>query len=179
VDFVIRPPHVSEIPRLGEIERDGDRRYRGDAGVPDGFDDAASPAQLRRALADGRLWVAVVASGGSWPDGDLIGFALAEPVDGNAHLEQLSVALAFQGRGVGRRLIDTVCAWARDQAMAAVTLCTFSDVVWNRPLYEHMGFVVLPEHRWTPELRAVFESDAVLGLELSRRVVMRRDLAES
>jgi hypothetical protein len=57
-----------------------------------------------------------------------------------------------------------------------VTLCTFSDVDWNRPLYEHLGFSVLPEDRWTPGLRAVFDSDAALGLDLSRRVVMRRDI---
>jgi GNAT superfamily N-acetyltransferase len=178
VDIVIRLAGPSEIPRLGEIERDGDRRYRGYPGVPDGFDDTASPAQLRQAQADGRLWVALAADGRSPPHGEPVAFALVEPVDGNAHLEQLSVVTAFQGQGIGRRLVETVCAWAAARAMVAVTLCTFSDVGWNRPLYEHLGFVVLPEDGWTPGLRAVFESDAALGLDLSRRVVMRRHLPE-
>ena len=174
MDIVIRPPLLSEIPRLGEIERDGDRRYRGYAGVPDGFDDAAAPEQLHEALVDGRLWVAETVVGASAPGPDLVGFALAEIVDGNVHLEQVSVVRSCHGRGVGRRLVETVCAWAQEQAMPAVTLCTFSDVEWNRPLYEHLGFHVLPEERWTPGLRAVFDSDARLGLDLERRVVMHR-----
>jgi GNAT superfamily N-acetyltransferase len=176
VDIVIRAPLTSEIPRLPEIERDGDRRYRGYPGVPDGFDDTAPPEQLQRARADGRLWVASAASGGPPPTAEPVAFALVEPVDGQAHLEQLSVVRAFQGRGIGRLLVETVCSWAAVQKVAAVTLCTFSDVDWNRPLYEHLGFSVLPEDRWTPGLRAVFDSDAALGLDLSRRVVMRRDI---
>ena len=51
---------------------------------------------------------------------------------------------------------------------------TFGDVAWNRPLYEHLGFVVLPAERWTPGLRDLFEADGELGLDLSRRVVMVR-----
>ncbi|HVC71977.1 MAG TPA: GNAT family N-acetyltransferase [Acidimicrobiales bacterium] len=180
MDIVIRSPQASEIARLGEIERDGDRRYRGYGGVPEGFDDTAPPAQLERARTDGRLWVGERLwpgeADGSHPHGELVAFALVEPVDGGAHLEQLSVLQALQGRGIGGRLIETVCAWASGQALPAVTLCTFSDVPWNRLLYEHLGFVVLAEDRWTPGLRAVFESDAALGLDLSRRVIMRRPL---
>ncbi len=79
---------------------------------------------------------------------------------------------------MGGRLIDTVVGWAREGSMAVVTLCTFSDVAWNRPLYEHLGFQVLPEARWTPGLRALFEHDGALGLDLGRRVVMCRDVAD-
>ncbi len=179
MDIVIREARTAEIPRLGEIERDGDRRYQGYSGVPDGFDDAASPTKLAEAIADGRLWVADTAEGESSLAGEVVAFALVELVDGNAHLEQLSVLLAFQGRGIGGRLIETVCTWAATRVLAAVTLCTFSDVDLNRPLYEHLDFVVLPEDLWTPGLRTVFESDAGLGLDLSRRVVMRRPLPDT
>jgi GNAT superfamily N-acetyltransferase len=180
MDVVIRPAGAHEIGRLGDVERDGDRRYAGYDGIPDGFDDAVAPSTLVRACDEGRLWVADAPTGagseGSSDEGGIIGFALAEAVDGHAHLAQLSVRLSFQGRGVGRRLVDTVCAWARDRSLPAVTLCTFSDVAWNRPLYEHLGFVTLPEADWTPGLRALFEADATLGLDLGRRVVMRLDL---
>jgi GNAT superfamily N-acetyltransferase len=177
VDVVIRPAGAGEIACLGEVERDGDRRYAGYDGVPAGFDDAVAPSTLERARQEGRLWVAVGMSGGETEpgsgDGEIIGFALADSVGGDAHLAQLSVRLAFQGRGVGRRLVDAVVAWARDGSMAAVTLCTFGDVGWNRPLYEHLGFVVVPEEQWTPPVRAAFEGDGALGLDLDRRVVMR------
>lgn len=174
MDVVIRQARTSEISRLGEIERDGDRRFRGYSGVPAGFDDVAAPAQLQQALADGRLWVAVAEAADRERGPDVLGFALVEPVDGNAHLEQLSVVRAHHGQGIGRQLLEAVCLWAADQSLAAVTLCTFSDVEWNRPLYEHLGFAVVPDDRWSPGLRAVFDSDAALGLDLSRRVVMRR-----
>jgi len=177
VDVVIRPALAHEIALLGDVERDGDRRYSGYDGVPVGFDETVASSLLEKARHDGRLWVAcpvVGAGAGSTPDdGAMIGFALVEPIDGHAHLAQLSVRLAVQGRGVGRRLIGAVSRWARDQGMVAVTLCTFSDVEWNRPFYEHLGFVVLPDEQWTPALRALFESDGALGLDLARRVVMR------
>ena len=111
-------------------------------------------------------------TGGGSDDGEIIGFVLAQTVEGRAHLAQVSLRLSFQGQGTGRRLVETVVEWAREQAMDRLTLCTFSDVGWNRPLYEHLGFVVLPEERWTPGLRALFESDGALGLDLGRRVVM-------
>jgi len=176
VDVVIRPPLAPEVALLGDVERDGDRRYAGYDGVPVGFDDTVAPSSLDEARRDGRLWVACPTvgdlPGSTSDDGEIIGFALVQRVDGAAHLAQLSVRLAFQGRGVGRRLVGTVCRWAREQAMTAVTLCTFSDVAWNRPFYERLGFVVLPEERWTPGLRAVFEGDGALGLDPARRVVM-------
>jgi GNAT superfamily N-acetyltransferase len=177
VDVVIRPARAGEIAVLGEVERDGDRRYAGYDGVPAGFDDTVEPSTLEGARQEGRLWVAAVMSGretgpGSG-EGEIIGFALADILDGEAYLAQLSVRLAFQGRGVGRELVDAVLAWARERSLAAVTLCTFGDVGWNRPLYEGLGFVVVPEEQWTPPVRSAFEADGALGLDLDRRVVMR------
>jgi GNAT superfamily N-acetyltransferase len=180
VDVVIRAARADETDGLAEVERDGDRRYRGYDGVPVGFDDTVAPAILRRAAGEGRLWVATSGvgrgAGHRSDDGTLIGFALAETIDDRAHLAQVSVCLGWQGRGVGRRLIAAVTGWAADGGLGAVTLCTFADVEWNRPLYEHLGFAVVPEEQWTPGLRAVFEADGALGLDLRRRVVMRLDL---
>ena len=174
MDVVIRPARAHEVAGLPEVERDGDRRYRGYDGVPAGFDDTVAVATLEKAAAEGRLWVAGTVVEGGADEAGILGFALAEVVDGQAHLAQLSVRLDAQGRGVGRRLVDTVLSWAADGGLDGVTLCTFADVSWNRPLYEHLGFVVLPDERWTPGLRALFEADGELGLDLSRRVVMVR-----
>jgi GNAT superfamily N-acetyltransferase len=178
VDVVIRPARAHEVAGLPEVERDGDRRYRGYDGVPAGFDDTVAAATLEKAAEEGRLWVAAVTPGTvvdrGANDAGILGFALAEVVDGQAHLAQLSVRFDAQGRGVGRRLVDAVLSWAADGGLDRVTLCTFADVAWNRPLYEHLGFVVLPEERWTPGLRDLFEADGELGLDLSRRVVMVR-----
>jgi len=173
VDVVIRPARDGDLARLNDVERDGDTRYAGYDGIPDGFDDVVPLTTLARAAADGRLLVAADVDS---PEGSVLGFALVEVVDGQAHLAQLSVRRLAQGAGVGRRLVETVTSWARRRSMTAVTLCTFADVPWNRSLYEHLGFVVLPESRWTPALRTVFLADARLGLDLARRCVMRLDL---
>jgi ribosomal protein S18 acetylase RimI-like enzyme len=178
VEVLIRPVRHHEIAGLADVERDGDRRYADYDGVPVGFDDTVAVSTLEVAGAEGRLWVAVSTGGGRSAGesghGPVVGFALAEMIDGHGHLAQLSVRRAQQGRGVGRQLVETVLAWAAARGLVAVTLCTFGDVAWNRPLYEHLGFTVLPEDRWTPGVRAVFTADGELGLDLGRRVVMHR-----
>jgi GNAT superfamily N-acetyltransferase len=172
MDVVTRPGREQDVGQLNDVERDGDRRYAGYAGIPEGFDDVVPVASLELAARHGRLFVAVDRAS---PE-SVLGFALVEVIDGLAHLAQLSVRRALQGRGVGRQLIEAVASWARDHAMGAVTLCTFADVTWNRPLYEHLGFTVVPEKEWSPGLRAVFAADAELGLDLDRRCVMRLEL---
>jgi hypothetical protein len=57
-----------------------------------------------------------------------------------------------------------------------VTLTTFSDVAWNRPLYEHLGFRAMREHEIGPELRALRDTEAAHGLDPTTRVCMRFDL---
>ena len=180
MEVVIRPALVHEVARLGDVERDGDRRFTGYGGVPVGFDDTVEVSRLVGARTEGRLWVASLVSGGvgrgASDDGEIIGFSLAEVLDGQAQLAQVSVRLEFQGRGVGGRLVEAVCRWARERSSESVTLSTFTDVGWNRPLYEQMGFVVVPEEQWTTGLRAAMASEAALGLDGSRRVVMRKSL---
>jgi GNAT superfamily N-acetyltransferase len=176
MDVVIRRSSAHELGHLADVELDGDRRYGGYDGVPPGFNDVTSASVLEQAQGLDRLWVAVDRGAGPQSESGIVGFALADLIDGVAHLAQVSVRLEYQGGGVGRRLIEAVADWARQERFESVTLCTFADVAWNRPLYEHLGFCVLAEEQWTPGLRAVFESDGDLGLDLGRRVVMRRDL---
>ena len=91
-----------------------------------------------------RCWVA-------FDDDDKpIGYLLVDDVDGNAHIEQVSVEPEHQGVGVGRSLIDQARTWAKDTGRPAVTLTTFADV--HGPLYAHLGFSVLQDDEIGPEL---------------------------
>jgi len=119
----------------------------------------------------GRSWAAV-----DDETGTVVGYVLADVVDGHGHVEQLSVTTAWQGRGVGRALVDRVGEWAAAQGLPALTLTTFADVPWNRPLYEHLGFVVMQPDEIGPELRVVVAHEATLGLDPAIRVCMRRPL---
>jgi hypothetical protein len=51
-------------------------------------------------------------------------------------------------------------------------LTTFSDVPWNRPLYEHLGFVVLAPEAVGPELQAVIQRESDGGPDHAPRVCM-------
>lgn len=74
---------------------------------------------------------------------------------------------------MGRALLDRVEAWAISTGREAITLTAFTDVPWNRPFYEHLGFHVLDEIDIGPGLRAVRQAEADHGLDPATRVCMR------
>lgn len=172
--LAVRTSRREDGPALQEIERLAGERFRvvGLDAVAD--DEPASVDDLAEYAAEGRSWVAVDAA--DHP----VGYVLVDEVDGNAHVEQLSVRPDHQGLGVGRALLDRVRVWAIETSRSAISLTTFADVPWNRPLYEHLGFRVLGEDEIGPELRAVQEAETAQGLDPATRVCMRLDIgAES
>ena len=104
-----------------------------------------------------------------------VGFARLEEVDGQAHLEQLSVRPDAAGAGLGRALVQAATDWAQEQGYAAITLSTFAEVPFNAPFYAGCGFEIVRK----PEggLAAVRQHEIALGLDaLGRRVAMRARL---
>ena len=168
--LTVRPGRAEDGPALRHVERLAGEafRYVGLGDVAD--DEPASLAELAAYAEEERIWV--VAEGPADP----VAYVLVDVVDGCAHVEQVSVRPDHQGTGVGRALLDRVAAWARAQGTPAVTLTTFADVPWNRPLYEHLGYRVLGEDELGPGLRAVRATEAAHGLDPATRVCMRRDL---
>ena len=121
------------------------------------------------AVERGTTWVEVGNDGGP------VAFALADVLDGRAHLEQLSVVPSYGRRGLGAELLTAVEGWARADGLPGLTLTTFADVPWNAPYYRRLGFVVVPEELWTPGLRErIAEETAFFGGW--RRVVMAKDI---
>jgi hypothetical protein len=80
----------------------------------------------------------------------------------------------FQRACRGHRLNPPADSWAKASGLSALTLTTFKDISWNRPLYEHLGFAVLAPDELTPGLAAIREAEAKRGLEPVTRVCMRR-----
>jgi GNAT superfamily N-acetyltransferase len=132
-------------------------------------DEPFSIEKLSGYLRDERVWVVT-------EDDELAGYALVDLIDGNAHLEQLSVDPRHGRRGHGAALLSHVCQWAREQGHDAVTLTTFEHVAWNAPYYARHGFEVLSEEALGPELRQRRDEETRQGLDPSIRVVMRRPL---
>ncbi|SLN43627.1 GNAT family N-acetyltransferase [Oceanibacterium hippocampi] len=163
---------------LAGIERDGAQLYRAI-----GYDFCADgpvrePHEHARALNEGTILVARTDTGHGEAEGP-VAFAMLWPCDGRAHLAELSVRLAWQNRGVGRRLLDGAEAWARTAGYPEITLTTFRDVAWNAPVYARRGYRVFVPGLERPALRAVIAEEAGAGFHVRPRVVMAKRLSVS
>jgi ribosomal protein S18 acetylase RimI-like enzyme len=139
--------------------------------MPEIADDAPfTVAQLTAYQEAGRAWVTVD------PEDHPAAYLVADPVDGNLHIEQVSVHPSFGHRGLGRSLIEHAAAVARTGGQPALTLTTFTEVPWNASYYERLGFRPLAPSEETPGLRAIRRHEADHGLDRWPRTCMRRDL---
>jgi N-acetylglutamate synthase-like GNAT family acetyltransferase len=86
-----------------------------------------------------------------------IAYLLTDLVDGCAHIEQVSVASAHAGRGIGATLIDHLARTTSAQKIPALTLTAFRDVAWNAPYYARLGFEVIEPADQGPEMRDLIE----------------------
>ena len=165
--MAIRPLRREDGESARAIERAAGEQFRG---VGLGYVADHDPATLEElaTYADaGRGWVAFGA------DEQPIGYVVVDVVDGNAHIEQVSVHPDHQGEGVGRALVEQVCAWARDTGRAWITLTTFRDVAWNEPLYHHLGFEAVAPDDVGPEFVALVREEGAHWFDPDTRVSMR------
>lgn len=166
----IRAATVADLPALQDIERAAGQSFR-EIGMPEIADDQPpSTAQLACYQQAGRAWVAVGEAG------QPVGYLIAEPVDGNLHIEQVSVHPDSARRGIGRHLLEHVAAQAAVAGLPALTLTTFTHVPWNAPYYRRLGFRTLTEGEISPGLCEIRAREADQGLDRWPRVCMRRDL---
>jgi GNAT superfamily N-acetyltransferase len=167
--YAIAAARPEDLAHLPAIELAAARLLAGHA--PDAvLNETTGINVLRQAQREGRLWVALA-------ENSPVGFAhaaLLEP--GAVHLEEVDVAPAHGRRGLGTKLVSTVCEWATRHGYDAVTLTTFRDVPWNMPFYTRLGFAVVSNLELTPALVAIVEDETSRGLDPARRVVMRRTL---
>lgn len=158
-----------DVARLPAIELAAARLLSGHA--PESIlTETTSFDVLSEARREGRLWVAIAQ--------DVpVGFALAGRREPRvAHLEEMDVLPEHGRRGLGARLLETVCGWAAEHAHDIVTLTTFRGLPWNMPFYARHGFEEIPPHELSAAMQAVLEDEARRGLNLAQRVAMRRPL---
>ncbi|MFB4426795.1 GNAT family N-acetyltransferase [Streptomyces sp. QL37] len=166
----IRPVNIDELPLLQDIERAAGQCFR-EIGMPEIAEDEPLPVgELARHLRNGTAWVAVD------PADAPVAYLIAEHVDGNLHVEQVSVHPDQARRGVGRGLLDHLAVHAVAGGAPALTLTTFLDVPWNAPYYARCGFRILDDGEIGPGLRDIRQQEAAHGLDRWPRACMRRDL---
>jgi GNAT superfamily N-acetyltransferase len=165
--YKIAAARASDLPLLPAIELAAATLLAGHAPAAV-LAETTSAADFEDAQQRGELWVALA-------DDVVIGFAhvkILEP--GIAHLEEIDVLPEHGRRGVGSRLVVSVCQWAEARGYSFITLTTFRDVPWNEPFYERLGFQEISPDELSPALRLVVEDETRRGLDPSRRVAMRR-----
>ncbi|GIF69897.1 GCN5 family N-acetyltransferase [Asanoa ishikariensis] len=163
----IRKAQQNDLATLQDIERAAGEAFRG-IGMPEIADDEPpTTSELEGYLQAGTAWVMTV-------EDDVVAYLIAEPIDGNLHIEQVSVHPDHAGKRLGRQLIEHAAAEATANGMPALTLTTFRDVPWNAPYYERCGFHTIPDDELTPGLEAKRQQEADHGLDRWTRVCMRR-----
>ena len=109
-----------------------------------GFDRELAQLPGRYAPPSGRLLLALR---GEEPVGCV---ALRALDPGVAELKRLYVRPAFQGRGVGRRLVERTIAEARTAGYHTIRLDTLPAMERARALYEAVGFYPIPAYGFSP-----------------------------
>ncbi|MCX4550176.1 GNAT family N-acetyltransferase [Streptomyces sp. NBC_01387] len=166
----MRHVRLEELPLLQDIERAAGRCFR-DIGMPEIADDEPLPLdELARYRHAGLARVAVT-------DADTpVAYLIADRVDGNLHVEQVSVHPDSARHGIGRALLERLAEQAVREGVPALTLTTFIEVPWNAPYYARCGFQLLDDSSLTPGLRKIREQEAAHGLDRWPRACMRRVL---
>ncbi|HCW7016863.1 TPA: GNAT family N-acetyltransferase [Citrobacter farmeri] len=165
--ITFRPATLADAAALPAIERSAGQRF---LEVPDLAwiaDDHIVCAEQHREYAAKRMsWLALA-------DDRPVGFLLGEAMGSSLYIAEFSLHLAWQGKGIGRQLIDTVAQWAREQGFTALTLTTFRHVGWNAPLYQHLGFEILEDDALPAALRQKREEETAHGIAFESRCAMR------
>jgi GNAT superfamily N-acetyltransferase len=164
----MRAARTDDLPRLQAIEIEAGAAFR-TIGMDAVADDAPpSLDTLAGYERDGRAWVA--SDSADQP----VAYILAGIVDRHAHVDQVTVHPEHARNGVGRGLLDEMARWAVARGLTGMTLTTFRDVPWNAPYYARLGFVPIPEHQWSENLRQIMQAETARGLGAWERVAMRK-----
>ncbi len=125
----IRPATAAERPAIERIVHDAYVFYIARIGKPPGplLDDYAAR------IAEGAVWVA--AEGAS-----LAGVVVLIPASDHLLLDNIAVAPAQQGRGIGRHLLDFADAEARRRSLPELRLYTHALMTENQALYRRLGW---------------------------------------
>jgi N-acetylglutamate synthase-like GNAT family acetyltransferase len=157
---------VADIEALQSISVEARSRYRSIAELAFVAD---SPPLDRERFDACRILAAVAGETGA-----ICGFELTRPLDGLLYLDNISVASAAGGAGVGKALLAETWVHARSQGFRAVTLTTFRSPKWNGSWFRRYGFRTMPEMNIGSGLRAVMERQALSFDPITRETLCKR-----
>jgi GNAT superfamily N-acetyltransferase len=162
----IRRARMEDAALLPDVERSAGKAF---LSLPElawiASDDVQSAERHLELIAGGYAWIAVEKEAP-------IGFISAEKADDALHIWELAVHADFQGRGIGRTLLERVVETARADGFGAVTLTTFRGVAWNEPFYRKLGFRILSATGLSQRIKDILDAEATHGLPRDKRCAM-------
>ena len=84
----------------------------------------------------------------------------------------MSVATAFQRKGIGATLLRALKIDAHNAGAQAITLHTYRDIAWNAPFYASHGWVIIDDLTAHPRLKAGQDAAVAFGMPRERRCAM-------
>ncbi|HBC57008.1 MAG TPA: N-acetyltransferase [Gammaproteobacteria bacterium] len=166
IQYTIEQAREQDLVKLASIERAAAALFPNSVITPEERDSVVPIEQLVEARLQGRLWVALT------QQREPVGFIIAALEHGSGFIVEVNVLPDHQGRGLGRALIQSVVKWACKEGLSRVTLTTFSEVPWNAPFYERLGFCRIDRSQLTAELARKLDDEKHRGLR--GRVAMER-----
>lgn len=165
--FSVRSTTITDTVLLPAIEQDAGQRFRD---VPEltwiADSPVISPESHQEFVHLGMSWIALA-------DNKPVGFLLAEAQGKSLFIVEISLHRAWQGKGLGRKLMAYMQEWALQNGFDELTLTTFRDVPWNAPWYARMGFEILPEASLSTALRQKLMQEVAHGMAYESRCTMR------
>lgn len=128
--MTIRVAEGADVPALEELAVAAYQRYVPRIGRPP----APMTADYLAAVAAVDTWVAEI-------DGEIVGFLVLDERDTHLLLENVAVAPAAQGRGVGRELLRLAESRAREGGFSEIRLYTNEAMTENLSYYQKHGYV--------------------------------------
>ncbi|MDF1693331.1 MAG: GNAT family N-acetyltransferase [Zhongshania sp.] len=156
--YTIEKAREEDLVKLASIERSAARLFPDHVITPEERVSVVPLGQLVEAMQQGRLWVALT------QEQQPVGFIIVVREADTAFIVEVDVLPEHQVRGLGRALIQRVVCWARKEGLPRVTLTTFSDVPWNAPFYERLGFCRIDRSQLTVELARKLDDEKHRGL---------------
>lgn len=171
MDLMIEAAERQHFPQLRQVELSAFETLRS-AGAVSGEPMASTDEELQRYLDDGLLYVAID------DDGDPVGYVGATIVaeENCIHVGEMDVHPAFQGKGIGRRLLLAILNAARLRGLTFATLTTDRIAPFNARFYQTLGFALVEGTERSHRLTTILEEEIAKGLDPSRRCAMRREL---
>jgi N-acetylglutamate synthase-like GNAT family acetyltransferase len=131
--LTVRLATLADVPGIADVLRDSFEEYR-DQYTPAALD-ATTPSvdALAARMEEGPTWVVEI-------DGEIVGTVSCRITEGDCYVRSMAVRPVARGRGVSRRLLNTVELWAEDSGCAVLTLETTRFLAEAIGLYSSAGY---------------------------------------